>query len=172
MILRRRHFGLRPASAQFTDLRAERLPGKQGPPGHDALEGTRHPKLPRKRILVRTNTPAEWSSERPAQALPQAGIIPGGFAQLIIQQEEFQHFTQAREFFPLKPRQYIPTQRKIDPFLKRLRFSQTQLAQLWPNGNSRIRRENIRRKTHVPELPGDIAHGAKSFDAIGFGLAG
>src|SRR6202030_1699854 len=154
------------------DLRAKRLTGKQGSARNDALEGTRDPNFPRKRIFVGSNPPPKRSAQRAPKALPQTRVIFRSFAQLIVEQKEFEHLAQAREFFTLKPWQGAFTQRQIDPFVQRLRFTQAQFAQLRPNRNSGIWRENIRRETDVPKLPGNVAHGAKSFNTIGFGLTG
>src|ERR1700733_9830795 len=91
---------------------------------------------------------------------------------LIVQKEIVKHPLQSRELPSFEPGKHIRTQRHIHPFAKTLRFRDSHLTELWPDGNARIGCEDIWGKTNIWKLTADVAHGLKGSDPVGLGFAG
>jgi len=104
----------------------------------------RHPKLPGERKVTFAQTPSQRSAERAADTVAEPRGGGGQFPNLIIQQEKLEHAMKPLEIFSLQSGKDILSQRQTLPFLERLRLFHSQFAQLGPDRDAWIRRENVR----------------------------
>src|SRR6185369_10120989 len=98
-------------------------------------------------------------------------MIVRRFTNLVVEQKKLQHSPQALQLLALQPRKRVSSERKFSPLLQRLRFSQAQFSELRPDRNTGVGCKYIGRKTHIPKLPGDVAHGSYCFNTVRFNFA-
>src|SRR5260370_38191809 len=91
---------------------------------------------------------------------------------LIVQQKIVEHSLQACEFSSFEPRKHVSPKGHVHPFTKIFWFGHSHLAELRPDGDSRIRREDVWRKADIGKLTADVAHGMEGDDAVGLRLSG
>jgi hypothetical protein len=65
-----------------------------------------------------------------------------------------------------QPRQYVCSESDRAPGFQRFRLLDTEVSQFRPDGNSRIRGENIGGKSHIVETLTDLAHDTQCFGAV------
>src|SRR5260370_15487595 len=91
---------------------------------------------------------------------------------LIVEQKIVKHSLQTCELSSFKPREHIGAEGHVHPFTKALGFRHSHFAELRPDGDSWIRREDVWRKTDIGKLTADVAHGLECDDAVGLCLSG
>ncbi len=92
-------------------------------------------------------------------------------AHLVEEKEVREHSVEAAQAHGLEAREegWLPGACPSIP--QRLRFSHTEFAQLWPDGDARIGREDVGREADVAELAADITHGSKGDEPVCLCLA-
>src|ERR1700750_3126199 len=91
---------------------------------------------------------------------------------LVVQEKIVEHSLQACELSSFEPGEHVGPERHVHPFAKALWFRDSHFAELGPDGNTGIRREDVWGKADIGELAAYIAHGLKGDDAVGFRLSG
>ena len=91
---------------------------------------------------------------------------------LVVQEKIVEHSLQACELCSFEPGEHVGPERHVHPFAKALWLRHSHFAELRPDGNARIRREDVRGETDVGELAADVAHGLEGDNAVGLCLTG
>src|SRR5665213_3376817 len=125
------------------------LTGDERTPRDEVLGDFGDPQLPWEGVAAGLHAPADGLADQQTHSGANRGGVFRFAIKLTIQQEVIHHAMQAAELFALQPRKTAAPQRHVHPLAQRLGFVYAKLAQLWPDGNARIRRENVRREADI-----------------------
>src|SRR5882757_8537216 len=91
---------------------------------------------------------------------------------LIVQQKIVEHPLQACQLSSFEPGEHVSSKGHVHPFTKIFGFGNSHFAELRPDRDSWIWREDVWGKADIGKLSADVTHGLERDDAVGLCFSG
>src|SRR5579871_2935840 len=137
----------------------------------DLFKSASEPKFPGECVLISFEPPAQRSDQHLANSPSQPGGIQRSALRLSAEHKVVDHPHELLKWSVGQPRQWIVPQHHLAPFLQILRFAHASFSQFRPDGDSRIRGEEIWRKAHMGISARNLCHDLHRLPPVGIRLA-